>query len=146
MVRRDKHTAVRGGFTLMELLVVVAIIVVLAGVAVPMYMGRLEDAKKDRAKVDVKTLTQQCLTYQLKYGDMPATLEVLCQPQPDGSIPFLEPSALLDPWNRPYEYQPQGQHNAMYGKPDIWSLGPNPGDAAGIIGNWSAAFQGAGGQ
>ena len=146
MVRRDKPTVVRGGFTLMEMLVVVAIIVVLAGVAVPMYMGRLEDAKKDRAKVDVKTLTQTCETYRLKYGDFPATLEVLCQPPPDGGIPYLEPTALLDPWNREYQYMPQGQHNAMYGKPDIWSLGSNPGDAASIIGNWSALFQGPGGQ
>ncbi len=146
MIRRDEHAVVRGGFTLMEMLVVVAIIVVLAGVAVPMFMGRLEDARKDRAKVDVRTLTQTCETYRIKYGDFPATLEVLCQPQPDGGIPYLELGALLDPWNREYQYQPQGQNNAMYGKPDIWSLGPNPGDPASMIGNWSHLSGQPGGQ
>ena len=146
MIRRDKHAVVRGGFTLMEMLVVVAIIVVLAGVAVPMLMGRLEDAKIGRAQVDVKTLTATCQTYQLKYGDFPATLEVLCQPKQNGGLPFIEPSALLDPWNREYQYQAQGQHMAMYGKPDIWSLGPRPGDQMSIIGNWSKLSGAPGGQ
>jgi general secretion pathway protein G len=145
ILRRDKHAVVRGGFTLMELMVVVAIIVVLAGVAVPLYMGRLEDAKKDRAKVDVKTIAQQCEVYRIKYGDFPAGLAMLAQPTPDGGIAFMEPSSLIDPWGHEYQYQAQGQHNAQYGRPDVWSMGPTP-DGAHVIGNWSALFGGAGGQ
>src|SRR5712692_8182197 len=112
MKRRDKHAVVRGGFTLMEVLVVVAIIVVLAGVAVPMYMRYLDDAKINRAKVDVKTIANTCETYKLQYGDLPASLEVLTQPTPDGRPPYLEMSSLLDPWNNPYVYNAQGpNHN-----------------------------------
>jgi general secretion pathway protein G len=134
--RREERALARGGFTLMEMLVVVAILVVLAGSAVPIYMKYLDDAKKDRAKVDVKTLSTVVDTYMVKYGDPPASLEVLCQPPPEGGRPYLETSALIDPWNRPYMYTAQGQHNAHVGRPDIWSNGPRLNDPNGIIGNW----------
>ena len=49
MKLRDYRATARGGFTLMELLVVVAILVVLAGAAVPIYMTYLENAKKSTA-------------------------------------------------------------------------------------------------
>ena len=124
----------------MELMVVVAIIVVLAGVAVPLYMGRLEDAKKDTTKAQVKIIAQQCDLYKLKNGDFPASLEVLVVQQPDGSLPYLQPGDLLDPWGHEFQYAPFGQHNAQYGKVDVWSLGPTP-DGAHMIGNWSARFQ-----
>jgi hypothetical protein len=57
----------------------------------------------------------------------------------------MEANHLLDPWNREYQYAPQGQHNAHVGKPDVWSLGPRLNDPNGIIGNWSAS-RGVGGQ
>jgi general secretion pathway protein G len=133
---REKRADVRGGFTLMEMLVVVAILVVLAGAAVPIYMRYLDDAKINRAKIDCKTIADAASAYQLKNGDFPASLEVLAQPQADGTKAYLEPSSLLDPWGHPYQYAPQGQHNAAYGKPDVWSNGPRLNDPNGIIGNW----------
>ncbi len=54
MLMRDRRAQLRGGFTLMELLVVVAILVVLAGAAVPIYTRYLENSKKDRAWQDTK--------------------------------------------------------------------------------------------
>jgi general secretion pathway protein G len=142
---RERPAVVRSGFTLMEMLVVVAILVVLAGAAVPIYMNYLENAKKDRAKIDCKALTTAVEAYKLRYGDYPPSLQALTQNAPDGSLPTLEPSALFDPWQHEYQYSPQGQHNAAYGKADIWSLGPRLNDPNGIIGNWSAAM-GPGGQ
>lgn len=141
---RGTRAVARGGFTLMEMLVVVAILVVLAGAAVPIYMTQLENAKKDRARVDVLTLTKTCEMYKIKFGDFPTSLETLTQPTPDGGGAYLEISGLLDPWNREYQYAPQGQHNAATGKPDIWSQGPNVADPNGAIGNWLVG-QGAGG-
>jgi general secretion pathway protein G len=132
------QTLSRGGFTLMEMLVVVAILVVLAGAAVPIYLKYLDEAKIDRARVDCKTLEGACLAYKLKHGDFPPSLLALTQPAPDGGLPSFEPGALQDPWQREYQYAAQGPHMSGYGKPDIWSLGPRPNDPNGIIGNWSS--------
>src|SRR5205085_1579030 len=85
------------------MLLVMAILVMLAGAAVPIYMRYLDEARRDRAKVDVKTIGQVVDTYILKYGEPPASLQVLCQPTPDGGRPYLEPDALKDPWGREYQ-------------------------------------------
>lgn len=134
---RRKEAAVRAGFTLMEVLVVVAILVVMAGTGGVIYMRFLDDAKKDRAKMDVQSLTTAVEAYMVRYGDYPPSLAALTQPMPDGSSPSLEVGALIDPWNRQYQYAAPGQHHPLTGKPDIWSDGPMVGNAAGLIGNWS---------
>lgn len=143
MVMRNRRAVDRLGFTLMEVLVVVAILVVLAGTGGVIYMRYLDDAKKDTARMQTQTLGQVVDTYYLKKGDYPQSLEMLTQSL-DGGPPYLEPSALIDPWGRQYQYAHPGQHHVNTGKPDIWSAGPRPGDAAGIIGNWSMT-QGVGG-
>lgn len=136
---RSSRAAARAGFTLMEVLVVVAILVVLAGTGSVMYMRALDDAKVDRAKIGVENLTRAAGLYQIKNGDYPPNLQLLLQP-PDGSRPYVEPSELVDPWNVQYNYAYPGQHHASTGKPDIWSNGlpNNPVQ----IGNWSAIDQG----
>jgi general secretion pathway protein G len=132
-----KHTAVvRGAFTLMEMLVVVAILVVLAGAAVPIYMKYLDEAKVDRARLDCQMIADACQAYKIRNGDYPASLQILTQPDAQGGTASLEVSALLDPWGREYHYQAPGTHNAATGKPDVWSDGPRPGDASSMIGNW----------
>ena len=98
MIQRKQRAVERRGFTLMEVLVVVAIIVVLAGISVPILLNRLEEAKIDRAYVDCKTLSDTVATYYLRYGEYPQGLRDLTQPRPDGGKPYLEESALKDPW------------------------------------------------
>src|SRR5438132_6309694 len=104
MIARSNRGEIRGGFTLMEMLVVVAIIVLLAALAAPIVMGRLEDAKKDKAKVDCKTLADLAKQFKLKYGDYPQTLAQLTQPGADGSLPYIEARYLIDPWQHEYQY------------------------------------------
>ena len=55
-----KSAARRSAFTLMEMLVVVAILVVLAGAAVPIYMRYLNEAKKDRARIERQDVDGNC--------------------------------------------------------------------------------------
>jgi hypothetical protein len=90
--------------------------------------------QEQRAKVDVQVLTRACQAYQLGFGTLPEKLEQLLQP-PNGGLSFLEKKdSLLDPWGRPYKYDPKGPKNGGK-RPDVWSLGPRH-VKDGIIGNW----------
>jgi general secretion pathway protein G len=131
---RNYRADSRGGFTLMELLVVVAILVVLAGAAVPLYMNYLEQAKRQMAWTNAKTLEKVADMYKIKNGDYPTSLAELAAPGTDGKA-NIEQKDLLDPFGREYMYAYPGQHSTV-GKPDIWSLGANQNDPNGIIGNW----------
>jgi len=136
-VRRvGERAAARAAFTLMEMLVVVAILVVLAGAGGVIYMRALDDAKKDTAKTQCHALAEVAQRYQLKYGEFPPSLETLTQPTADGGKAYLETSALVDPWGRPYQFTAPGPHHAATGAPDVWSQGPNLADPNGMIGNW----------
>jgi general secretion pathway protein G len=135
MLARERKAPVRGGFTLMEMLVVVAILVILAGAAVPIYMRYLDEAKVSRAKIDVKLIEEAVKAYYLKNSEYPPSLQTLTQVQADGTKPYLEPESIFDPWKRPYMYDPNGARNAGQ-KPDVYSEGPAIGNAAGQIGNW----------
>ena len=141
MIVGSSRAAARAAFTLMELLVVVMILVILAGTGGVIYMRYLEQARDQTARVQLQTLTQVVDTYMIRYGSYPPNLASLTQPMADGSKPYLEPTALLDPWQREYQYANPGSHHPTTGKPDIWSQGANPGDANSVIGNWSGMGQ-----
>ena len=126
------HHVARAAFTLMELLVVVAILVVLAGVGGVIYMKYLDDAKISAAKLQVKNLSEAAEAYKIKHGDYPASLDTLTQPDDDGQgKPYLDRDALTTPWGGTYQYEAAGQNNKY--KPDIWADAPG----GGRIGNWS---------
>jgi type II secretion system protein G len=129
MVRRHTEVLARSAFTLMEMLVVVAILVVLAGAAVPIYLNYLDGAKRDRVRIDTKTLETAVEAYYTKFGDYPPSLETLTQPAPDGSKATLEHEAILDPWGQPYVYSPSDV-NAATGRPVIYSNHPGLGRPA----------------
>src|SRR5438132_4854011 len=119
---RQRRVAVRGGFTLMELLVVVAILVVLAGAAVPIYMKYLEDSRWDRAWHDTLTISGIVEAYNLRHGHYPESLQTLAVVDESGYA-SLEARFLIDPWNKPYQYSPQGTHSTT-GKADVWTTSP----------------------
>src|SRR5437763_16154840 len=101
IVNRQARALARAAFTLMEMLVVVAILVVLAGASVPIYLNYLDSAKRDRVKIDTKTLETAVEGYYTRFGDYPPSLDALTQPAPDGSKATLEREAILDPWGQP---------------------------------------------
>lgn len=82
----------RRGFTILELLTVLAIIVTLAGIALPMYFNALDKAKVARAIADIRTLSGEISTYQLFNGSLPLSLADV------GRATFR------DPYGNPYEY------------------------------------------
>src|SRR5262249_30427729 len=125
----------RSAFTLLEMLVVVAIIVVLAGAGGFIYMGHLENAKKDLAKAGVMALDQEVGMYRTRHGDYPPDLATLTQPGADGTPASITQKALLDPWSRPYGYEAGSLHPTTR-KPHIYSEGPSPGVPGSRVTNW----------
>jgi general secretion pathway protein G len=107
VVKHGSRAASRTAFTLLEVLIVVAILVILAGVGGVQLIKYLDEAKKDRARIDVKQLSSVVKTYEVKHGGPPASLDVLAQRDQDGGASYLETTdALIDPWGQHYQYDP----------------------------------------
>jgi general secretion pathway protein G len=125
-----KHRGVRAGYTLMEMLVVVAIIVVLAGIGSIYLLPKLDESKEKIDYATTKQLSEACKMYKLNNGDFPPSLDALAQTQPNGDKPVVEPSLLEPKVGGQFRYDPAGPHNNGLNV-DIWVDGPN-----GQIGNW----------
>ncbi len=107
----------QGGFTLLEILIVVAILGILATIIVPKIMTRPEEAKRTKAKMDIKAIETALNLYRLDNGGYPSTeqgLEALVTKPTTGVIPrnWKEEGYLdkvpQDPWGNPYVYLSPG--------------------------------------
>ena len=146
--RRSVRRAARA-FTMMELLVVLGILALLAGLAIQNFGGIFNDAKKQAAQLFVtQTVKTGLFSYQFKMGDYPSTSEgiMALMRAPEGKAgswggPYLDGNKTpLDPWQEPYQYAWPGKHNKD--KPDVWSKGPDKTDGtADDIGNWDASAE-----
>jgi general secretion pathway protein G len=89
----------RSAFTLLEVLVVVAIILVLASVATVAVFQIMEDTKPNMAKANCQTLSTALKTYMLNNNNNPPSdiTEILRY------IEGRDPSKLIDPWNNQYQ-------------------------------------------
>ena len=131
------------GFTLIELMVVLAIIGVLAALIVPNVLGRADDARITAARTDVGNLMQALKLCRLDNQRFPSTeqglkaliLKPTTEPVPGNWKPYLDklPS---DPWGRPYQYLNPG----IKGEVDVLSFGAD-GQAGGEgnnadLGSW----------
>lgn len=105
-VIRGSATLRRPAFTLLEVLVVVAILVILASIG-GVYMFRyLEDAKQDATVLKMQALDKACKNYAAKNdGNWPADLRDLIQPV-DGGEPFIDGGAesIMSSWGTPIQY------------------------------------------
>ncbi|AXK40574.1 type II secretion system major pseudopilin GspG [Crenobacter cavernae] len=145
MKTRSKTAALRG-FTLIEVLVVIAILGVLAALVVPKIMSRPDEARVVAAKQDIASLGQALKLYRLDNGRYPSAeqgLSALAERPTIAPLPKnWKPGGYLerlpqDPWGNAYQYASPGTH----GEFDIWSLGAD-GEAGGEgndadIGNWT---------
>ena len=114
------------GFTLIELMVVLAIIGVLAALIVPNVLGRADEARVTAARTDVGNLMQALKLYRLdnqRYPSNEQGLQALiarptAEPVPANWKPYLE-KLPRDPWGRPYQYLNPG----LKGEVDVLSFG-----------------------
>jgi len=113
----------RRGFTLVELLVVLVILTLLAGLVGPRFLNQLGGAKSKTAAVQIADLEKGLDLFKLDVGRYPSTEEGLAAlvKAPSGVAswngPYVKGEIPLDPWGRPYRYTAQG------GKVEIVSLG-----------------------
>jgi general secretion pathway protein G len=135
----------RGGFTLLEIMLVVMIIAVLAASAVHFLGGNLGYAQEVRVKADLESVSTQLKLYQAMNGFLPTTdqgLEALVVRPDSDPKPTqwrqLMTKVPLDPWQNPYLYENPGKHNQD--SFDLYSAGPDrkPGTDD-DIGNWEPA-------
>jgi general secretion pathway protein G len=148
-LRRKKsfRAACSRGFSLLEILVVLAIIGLLVGLAVTNVGGIFGGAQGGAAKLFVNESIKTPLTaYRIHMGDFPSTAEglqaLVTRPSAKGEKwfgPYVEAGKLAaDPWGEPYQYAYPGTHNK--GGYDIWSKGPDKqSGTADDIGNWETA-------
>ena len=114
------------GFTLIELMVVLAIIGVLAAMIVPNVLGRADDARVTAARTDVSNLMQALKLYKLdnqRYPSPEQGLQALVakpvsEPVPVNWKPYLD-KLPNDPWGRPYQHMSPG----IKGEVDVLSFG-----------------------
>lgn len=130
----------RNGFTLAEIMIVLAILGLLMSVAVPRLTGRTQEARTQAARLQVENLGLALDAFEYDCGRYPSTDEGLdaLRQAPSGldqwKGPYIKKSVPTDPWNNTYVYLAPGSRNTDY---DLYSLGPDreeggPDD----IGNW----------
>lgn len=131
------------GFSLVEIVLVLAIIALLLGVAVKGLTGVLAEGKEVKARADIDTFNSALVTYQsmaLRYPTSEQGLKALVDKPSSGPQPRrwrrLMESLSPDPWGNEYRYAYPGKHNGV-NRPDIWSIGADMQDGTeDDIGNW----------
>lgn len=118
----NKKTRSQRGFTLVELLLVLVILALIAGLVLPGIIGKAESAKARAASSQISRISMSVEAFYLDTGLTPSSLSDLVN-EPGGvngwTGPYIKNSILKDPWGRDYQFRSPGEHGDF----DIYSYG-----------------------
>ena len=141
MTRNSTRRRRRSGFTLMEVLLVLVILVILGSLAVGMFTSTQQKANLKAARSQIGAFETPIGSYFLDTNEYPPDLLALrnapaSMANPEKwAGPYLNKDIPLDPWGHPYMYSYPGRNRPE--EYDIWSLGPDGQDGTeDDIGNW----------
>lgn len=118
------------GFTLVELMVVLVILGLLAGIIAPQFMGRADKARVQKVEADLSTIASALSLYRLDNQELPTTEQGLAalvtKPKLSPVPANWKPNGYLDelpqdPWDKPYGYLYPGEYSGK--EYDLFSLG-----------------------
>ena len=113
----------RAAFTLIEVLLVVAILGILAGVVVVNFSGRQRGAMIKAARGSIANICLAIDTYETDTGRFPASLQALISNDgaPNWTGPYIKGGLPVDPWNTPFGYTLRGDsdYEVRSGGPDM---------------------------
>lgn len=115
--RSRRRTASEGGFTLVEILVVITIIGLIMALVGPRVLNYLAESKSKTARIQIQSFASALDLFYLDAGRYPSSAEGLAVlVKPTGGFaawngPYLKGGAVPnDPWGRPYQYRSPGEH------------------------------------
>ncbi len=98
---RNRRRNQRSAFTLMEILLVAAILIILASMAVIAYQGIGEDTTKTLARTEIETFETASKMFSMRHMRKPTNIQELITPV-NGVKPFIEDADITDPWGHEY--------------------------------------------
>lgn len=104
-----KNSKSKNGFTLIEIMLVIVIIGIIAGIAIPKLTGSVGKASNTAARMSLKGIESAVQAYEMDNLRLPDSLDDLTKTK-DGNGPYLKPSELIDPWSQKFQYTKGGAH------------------------------------
>jgi len=126
----EKRRSGASGFTLIEVLLVVAILGILAGVVVVNFAGKQKKAMVDACRASIQNICTAVDMYEVDTGRLPPALNSLIQSDgsPNWRGPYIRGGLPKDPWGNDYQYSQSGDGYQV--------VSPGPGDGTGQITSW----------